>query len=562
MRIAIGNPVYMGNISQRAEDSIVVLLVNVTLPQLDTKHISISFKGLNVFNAKSASDAIDQIGRVRPDIIISNVILPEADGIEFCQRIKSNTITPDIPIILVSESKYDNDEAVVKAGLEAGADDYIQAGIPNPLLLKRVELLVTARREKQAYRQTEETLRQVEEQLRHAQKMESIGTLAGGIAHDFNNLLTAIIGYSELVLARLDKTNPIRTKIEEIHNAGERAVSLTRQLLAFSRKQTLEAKVIDLNGIVMGMNKLLHRLIGEDIEQVMELGPELGQVKADSGQVEQVIMNLAVNARDAMPQGGRLLIQTSNIDVDTNYARQHLSIEPGPYVMLAVSDNGIGMDEETRRHIFEPFFTTKEKGKGTGLGLCTVYGIVKQNGGDIRVDSQFGQGTRIEIYLPRVEVAVEAVQAHCAPVTMMGGTETVLVVEDEDTVRKLARVILHLNGYTVLEARNADEALVICEQHAGPIHLMVTDIVMPGMSGRALFYCIEPLRPELRVLYISGYIEQAIFHSGVFDQPAPFLQKPFKPNALTRKVREVLDEDKKAESNAQAKPDQTADIVI
>jgi two-component system cell cycle sensor histidine kinase/response regulator CckA len=561
-RIAIEDPVYMGNISQCAGDPVAVLLVNATLPQLAVKHMSASFDGLTVFKAESASDAMDLIRRIGPDVIISNVRLPGADGIEFCRRIKSNAVTSDIPVILVSESSPDADEAAVRAGLDAGAHDYLQAGMPAALLLKRVECLITAHKERQAHRRTEESLRQVEEQLRHAQKMESIGTLAGGIAHDFNNLLTAIIGYSELVLGRLDKTNPIRTKVEEIHNAGERAVSLTRQLLAFSRKQTLEAKVIDLNGIVMGMSKLLHRLIGEDIEQVMELAPELGQVKADSGQVEQVLMNLAVNARDAMPEGGKLLIQTGNVDVDINYARQHLSVEPGPYVMLAVSDNGIGMDAETRRHIFEPFFTTKEKGKGTGLGLCTVYGIVKQNGGDICVDSQPGRGTTIKIYLPRVEVAPEVAQAHCAPMTAAGGTETVLVVEDEDTVRKLARVILHLNGYTVLEARNADEALVICEQHSGPIHLMVTDIVMPGMSGRALFYCIAPLRPEMRVLYISGYIEQAIFHSGVFDQPAPFLQKPFKPNALTRKVREVLDENKKAESAAQAKPYPTADIAM
>jgi signal transduction histidine kinase/ActR/RegA family two-component response regulator len=554
--------VHTGNLSQYVGDPVVLLLINTALPQLDAKYLSLSFDGLSIFSAKTASEAMDLIERARPDLIISNVMLPEVDGIELCRRIKSNIDTSEIPIILISELKDDSDEVVLKASLEAGADDYFQASTSGALLRKRVEWLIRACKEKRARKHAQESLRQVEEQLRHAQKMESVGTLAGGIAHDFNNLLTAIIGYSELVLSRLDKTHPIRTKVEEIHNAGERAVSLTRQLLAFSRKQTLEAKVIDLNSIVTGMGKLLHRLIGEDIEQVMDLAPELGQVKADSGQIEQVIMNLAVNARDAMPQGGKLLILTANVDVDIDDARESLSVGPGPYVVLTVSDNGCGMDEETRQRIFEPFFTTKEKGKGTGLGLCTVYGIVKQNGGDIRVYSQPGRGTTIKVYLPRVEVVVEAAQAHCPLVPAPTGTETILVVEDEDTVRKLARIVLNLNGYTVLEARNADEALVICEQHAGPIHLMLTDIVMPGMSGRALFYCIAPLRPEMKVLYMSGYIEQAILHHGVFDQPAPFLQKPFKPNVLTRKVREVLDENKQSESSKQTKPCPATDVAM
>lgn len=553
---------HTGSLPQYIGDPVVLLLINTALPKLDAKHQSPPFDDVSICSVKTASEAMDLIERARPGLIISNVILQDLNGIELCRRIKSNADTSEIPIILVSELKDDADEVSLKAGLEAGADDYFQASTPGALLLKRVESLITTRKEKQARKQAEESLRQAEEQLRHAQKMESIGTLAGGIAHDFNNLLTAIIGYSELVLSRLDTASPLRTKVEEIHDAGERAASLTRQLLAFSRKQALEAKVIDLNNIVTGMGKLLHRLIGEDIEQVMDLAPELGQVKADSGQIEQVIMNLAVNARDAMPEGGKLLILTANVEVGTDYARESLSVGPGQYVMLAVSDTGCGMDEETQQRIFEPFFTTKEKGKGTGLGLCTVYGIVKQNGGDIRVYSHPGRGTTIKIYLPRVEVVVEAPQAHCPVVAAATGSETIIVVEDEETVRKLARVILHLNGYTVLEARNADEALVICEQHSGPIHLMLTDIVMPGMSGRALFYCIAPLRPEMKVLYMSGYIEQAILHQGVFNQPAPFLQKPFKPNVLTRRVREVLDENKKSESSTQIKPYPATDIAM
>ncbi|MBI4484232.1 MAG: PAS domain S-box protein [Acidobacteria bacterium] len=386
--------------------------------------------------------------------------------------------------------------------------------------------------------------KQLEEQLRQAQKMEAIGQLAGGVAHDFNNLLTVINGYAHLLLARLPEGDAMRKSLDEIKKAGERAASLTRQLLAFSRKQVLEPKVLDLNVIVGDTDKMLRRLIGEDIELVSVLAPGLGRVKADPGQIEQVIMNLAVNARDAMPQGGQLTIETADVELDEAYARQHVAVRPGPYVLLAVSDNGCGMDGKILSHIFEPFFTTKEK--GTGMGLATVYGIVKQSGGNIWVYSEPGQGTTFKIYLPRVEESVEVARPAEPPRGTPEGSEIVLLAEDEEPVRKLVRQTLEMNGYTVLEARHGPEALQICERHAGSIHLIVTDVIMPEMSGRELAYRLTQLRPGIKVLYLSGYTSDAIVHHGVLDQGVAFLQKPFTPDALARKVREVLDAPQKS----------------
>jgi two-component system cell cycle sensor histidine kinase/response regulator CckA len=385
-----------------------------------------------------------------------------------------------------------------------------------------------------------EELKQTQAQLLQAQKMEAIGRLAGGIAHDFNNLLTVITGFSDILLhRRLDDGDPLRQPIEEIHKAGKRATSLTGQLLAFSRKQVLQPKVLDLNAVATDAEKMLRCLIGEDIDLVTVLAPELGPVKADPGQIEQVIVNLTINARDAMPQGGKLTIETADVELDEDYARQHIGVEPGPYVMLAVSDTGVGMDEETQAHLFEPFFTTKEE--GTGLGLSTAYGIVKQSGGHIWVYSEPGQGTTFKIYLPRVEEAAESLKLSAAPTKLPQGSETVLVVEDDNGVRTLARDVLEVEGYTVLEARDGLEALLICEQHEGPIHLMVTDVVMPGMNGRQLAEHLASLHPEMKMLYISSYTDKAIVRHGVLELGLAFLQKPFTPGALARKVRQVLD---------------------
>ena len=390
-------------------------------------------------------------------------------------------------------------------------------------------------------KRAEEALRQSEERLRQAQKMEAVGRLAGGVAHDFNNLLTVITSYSDLLLEDLGSDDPKRDDIEQIRKAAEGAAALTRQLLAFSRQQVLQPKALDLKATVAGTEKLLKRLIGEDIQLTTFLAPDLGVVKADPGQIEQIIINLAVNARDAMPTGGRLTIEAANVDMDETYVRGHAPAGPGRYVMLALSDTGIGMDQQTKARIFEPFFTTKEPGKGTGLGLATVYGIVKQSGGFIWVYSEPGRGTSFKVYLPRVEEPAEPAAAPMATVEPLRGTETVLVVEDAASVRMVTRQVLERYGYAVLEAPNGETALRLAAKHHGRIHLLLTDVVMPGLSGRQLAEQLAQLRPDMKVLYASGYADQAIVHHGILESGIAYLQKPFTPETLARSVRQVLD---------------------
>jgi len=383
--------------------------------------------------------------------------------------------------------------------------------------------------------------KQLEQQLIQAQKMEAVGRLAGGVAHDFNNLLTIINGYAQLLIEPISPQDPRRGHLKEILMAGERAASLTRQLLAFSRRQVLEPRVLNLNSVLADVAKMLRRLIGEDVELVSTLKPDLGRVKVDPGQIEQVIMNLAVNARDAMPQGGKLFIETSNVEIDANYARRHSPMMPGKYVMVAVSDTGCGMDLETQAHAFEPFFTTKEKGHGTGLGLATVYGIVKQSGGFIWVYSAPGHGSTFKIYLPFIEEALPTAEPAEAPAELAKGSETVLVVEDERGVRSLVCEALASHGYKVLEAAGAASALEISEKYTEPIHLLLTDVVMPQTGGKELAKGFSTLHPETKVLYMSGYTDDAIVRHGIMEGSMPFLQKPFGPNALLVKVREVLE---------------------
>jgi len=391
-------------------------------------------------------------------------------------------------------------------------------------------------------KRAEEERLALQEQLRQSQKMEAIGKLAGGVAHDFNNLLTVIQGYSELILKGLNSDNRLCQDVREILNASERASSLTRQLLAFSRKQVLQPKVLDLNDHVPNMDKMLRRMIGEDVELVTLLAKDLGRIKADPGQIEQVILNLAVNAKDAMLNGGKLTIETANVKLDESYARSHIGVAPGHYVMLSVSDTGAGMTPEIKERIFEPFFTTKEEGKGTGLGLSTVYGIVQQSGGNVWVYSEPGVGTTFKIYLPTIEEDTESLRPTALSTKSLQGSETILLVEDEETVRKLACTVLQKYGYTVLEAPNGEEALRIVQgQNGNPIHLMVTDVVMPGMSGRQLAERLVSLWPKLKVLYMSGYTDNAIVHHGVLDPGIAYIQKPFAPDALASKVREILD---------------------
>jgi signal transduction histidine kinase/CheY-like chemotaxis protein len=383
-------------------------------------------------------------------------------------------------------------------------------------------------------------LSQTQDQLAQAGKMEAIGHLAGGIAHDFNNLLTVIMGRTELLLAGLEASDPRRSAIELIEETATRAADLTRQLLAFGRKQVLRPTVLNLNAVVSNMSEMLRRLIGEDIDLVTVLAPALGHVKADPGQIEQIIMNLAVNARDAMPKGGRLTLETANVELDAAYTRKHVGAQPGSHIMLALSDTGIGMDAKTQARIFEPFFTTKGPWKGTGLGLATVYGIVKQSGGDIWVYSEPEQGTTFKIYLPQIQEPIERPDAGSIPAAPLRGMETILLVEDEEAVRELARDILQARGYTVLEARHGAEALLAAEQHSGPIHLMLTDVVMPEMTGRELADRLVVLRPAMKVLFMSGYTDNAVVNHGVLDPGTVFLQKPFTAAVLARKVREVL----------------------
>jgi PAS domain S-box-containing protein len=379
--------------------------------------------------------------------------------------------------------------------------------------------------------------RSLEKQLRQAQKMEAIGQLSGGIAHDFNNLLSVIIGYSEVLAERLPEGDPLHRNCEQIAKAGRSAASLTRQLLAFSRQQVLEPMVLDLNAVVLHVEKMLRRLIGENIDLTTALNPTLGRVKADPGQIEQVIINLAVNARDAMPNGGKLTIETANVDLDQGYVQRHPLHPPGPYVLLTVSDTGAGMDADTQARIFEPFFTTKEIGKGTGLGLATVYGVVKQSGGFIWVYSEVGHGTTFKIYLPRTAEAIGA-DRPVSSERSRGGTETVLLVEDEEALREFTATVLTQSGYTVLAAERPDKAIEISRRHKGPIHLMLTDVIMPGMNGRALAGSVAAIRPEIRVVYMSGYT--GFTHPGLVDSNVTLLQKPFTREALLHKVREGL----------------------
>ncbi len=409
-------------------------------------------------------------------------------------------------------------------------------------------------------------LRKSQEQLAHAQKMEAVGRLAGGVAHDFNNLLSVVLSYTELILGELRANDPLRPDIEEIAAAGRRANELTRQLLAFSRQTALETKPVALNEIVSGMDRMIRRIIGADVALTFLPQPDVGSVNADPGQIEQVIMNLIVNARDAMPTGGKLTIETQAVYLDASRAAERHEVAPGHYVMLAVTDTGVGIDKEMQSRIFEPFFTTKDIGKGTGLGLATVFGIVRQSGGHVSLYSEVGNGTAFKLYFPRAEDAGEPAEAPPSSEsvafsseppsvleTARRGSETILLVEDEEPVRVVVRDVLRRHGYRVLEAPNGGEALLICEQYGASIDLLLTDVILPHMNGRQLAERVAPLRPSMKVLFMSGYTGESVSQHGILESGASFLQKPVTPGELTRKVRLVLDAPAPRESAGRAR---------
>jgi two-component system, cell cycle sensor histidine kinase and response regulator CckA len=436
----------------------------------------------------------------------------------------------DLPLIVISGSIQNAD---VLAVLKAGAADHLNRG-------KLMRLNAAVERELRAARMRSERTG-LEEQFRQAQKMEAVGRLAGGVAHDFNNLLTVITGYSDMLLAGRDLKESQRTALEEIRRSAERGGALTHQLLAFSRRQPLEPREVRMNDLILQTEKMLRRLIGEDIELVTIPAASQDIVEADPGRVEQVIMNVVVNARDAMPNGGKLTIETGVVHLGETFSAKHLGVNPGQYVVVSVTDTGTGMDEATQSHVFEPFFTTKERGRGTGLGLATAYGIMRQSGGAIRFESQLGKGTTVRLYLPAARAKAPATPEKSANAGPLTGKETILLIEDEARVRKLIVDVLTAKGYRVLEAMRGEEALRMCKTHDGEIDLAVVDVVMPEISGPELVRQMTPLRPGLQVLYISGYTDEAIVHHGIPESGAAFLQKPFLPDALARKVREVLD---------------------
>jgi two-component system cell cycle sensor histidine kinase/response regulator CckA len=464
------------------------------------------------------------------DIVVSDYRLPGWTGMEALELLQEEK--KDIPFILMTGSL--GEETAVEC-IKQGATDYV-------LKDRLVRLPVAVRRAMEERRLREERAR-LEEQLLQSQKMEAVGRLAGGIAHDFNNLLQIILSYAEMAMERPGLEPEELQDLDEIKKAARRAANLTRQLLAFSRRQVLDPIALDINTVLKDLGKMLQRLIGEDIEIRFVLAPEPARVKADPGQIENVVMNLAVNARDAMPQGGMLTIETAATEVDQTHARQHPFVSPGPYVMVTVADTGTGMNADVRSHIFEPFFTTKDPGKGTGLGLATVYGIVKQSGGHISVYSEPGKGSSFKILLPRADKSAVGAKPARGAEESLRGSETILLVEDEPSLRKLVRQILRGRGYTVIEAPGGAKALDAAQKHEGPIQLLLTDVVMPGMSGRELAERLAPLRPEMKILYMSGYTDDAIVNHGVPGSGAALIQKPFSQAALARKVHALLHPD-------------------
>jgi two-component system cell cycle sensor histidine kinase/response regulator CckA len=502
---------------------------------------------LRVESVRSSEEALAMIQESEYHLVLIDLRMPEMNALDFLREVRHRRLA--VPVVIVTGL---GEESAAVAALKLGASDYvvkrddyltqlpyvIDHAIDRAQLARVNERLEVelADREK-----AEKDRALMAEQLQQAQKIDSLGLLAGGVAHDFNNLLTVIGSNADLMLDQLDRRDPLWEHATDIRTAAVRAADLTRQLLAFSRKQLLQPRVVDLNALIRESAKMLRRLLNENVELLTNLEPESAPVHVDPGQFDQVLVNLAVNGRDAMPRGGRLTIATQDVTVDDRAAQPRASFRPGRYVLLTVTDTGGGIPKEILPRIFEPFFTTKEHGKGTGLGLSMVYGIVKQSGGWIWIDSELGRGTTVKVYFPRDDSPVSANDTPAALVSRRG-TETVLVVEDEESVRKLTSHVLRRHGYEVLEAANAGEALLACEQHPSPIPLVITDIVMPGMSGPDLAERLRTLHPQMKLLFTSGYTDAAVVEHGLSTQTMVFLQKPFTPAELARKVRDVLDQ--------------------
>jgi signal transduction histidine kinase len=482
--------------------------------------------------ASTVTAGLERIKADEHDIYLIDHRLPDGTGINLIHEAKKAGITK--PFILMTGY---GSGALDEAAFHEGAADYVEKHMLSAHLERAIRYAV---RDWNASR----TLRDREDQLRHAQKMEGIGRLAGGVAHDFNNLLGVILGYTELASRRLALQDPAQPKLEQVRKAAERAAALTGQLLAFSRKQVLVPEVLDLADVVADLSAMLHRVIGEDIELVTVIPDGLGVVRADRGQLGQAILNLAVNARDAMPSGGKLTIEAANVDLTDDEASRQPGLRPGPHVRLAVTDTGSGMSSDVLPQIFEPFFTTKGPGKGTGLGLSMVYGFLQQSGGHVTVESDVGRGTAFSLYLPRLAEDVRAASAPTATAASSGGSEIVLLVEDAGSLREMIREILTESGYRILEADTAERALEIAGAHEGPIDLLLTDVVMPGIGGAELAHRLHPRRPATRVLFMSGYTDDVMVQRGVLAADAALIQKPFSSTALLGKIREALDRDR------------------
>jgi signal transduction histidine kinase len=482
-----------------------------------------------ITRVQTRDDFMAALERGDVDLVLSDFSLPDFDGLAAMKMVRGRW--PDVPFILVSGTVAD--EQAIEL-LERGVTDYVLKKQLSRLVpeVRRAMLEVAGRIEH----------RRLEELFIQSQKMEVVGQLASGVAHDFNNILAVIIGYTDLMIQELGPGHALHKHASEIKHAVDRASKLTRQLLIFSRKQTVQPVVLDLNEVLKNLDKMLRKLIDENIELVLVPGKQIGRVKADSGYVGQVLMNLVVNARDAMPNGGRLAIETRDVTLAEDYACAHPDVTPGDYVMLAVSDTGTGMTDEVKARIFEPFFTTKPKGKGTGLGLATCQTIVKQSGGHVSVDSEAGKGTVFKVYFPRVEQSLQVAASPVPTGPLPRGTETLLIVEDESSLRQLAHGVLSAQGYEVLLAANGQDGLRVAREHKGrPIRLAVTDVVMPQMSGKVMAEWLKTTHPDLKILFTSGYTDDAIAHHGVLEPGVAFLPKPYTPATLTRKVRELLD---------------------